>query len=194
MLAAKRMPRKNTQRQKWIGPYIEQLQKHGKYTLAAKVVGIDRHHVWDERKKNKQFRLACAEALRLFVEKHAAELEEELFRRAKHSTPGEMDTKALLAALRRLDPANYDKPKNQNLNLGGQPGNQLPAPVTPEQQITVIRITSVRDHADAQEFRRIQADRQIIEERSEETDTLAPAVASSNGHGNGKAKRTARGQ
>ncbi len=197
--AARRKKRNGAseRRAAWKAVYLEQLEKHGKVYLAARLAGVSRKLVWDERKRDREFRVACAEAVQLFTERHAAELEAELFRRAKHSTPGEMDTKALLAALRRLDPKNYDKPKSSNLNVGGQPGNQLPAPPAVEQQIRVIRIVNINSHADAAMFRQIQANRKLIEERADdvEGDSPAPAIAHVNGNGkngNGKAKATRR--
>ncbi len=167
----------------WQAPFLARLRSHNQIGLAAEEVGIHRRSVYYLAKEDKEFRRSMSEARRLYYEDNISKLEGELVRRALDSSVRRKDTRALLAALRRFDPDHYDRPKNQNVNLGGQPGNQLPASPTSEHRISVVRIIDINSHADAELFRRIQRERQEINEVIDET---PPASIGSNEPTNGK--------
>lgn len=167
----------------WQIPFLRLLRKHNQLSLAAEAVGISRWYVFERAKKDKKFRMEISEARRLFREDNVAKLEGELLRRALLTDHKKKDTRALLTALRRFDPEHYDRPKNQNVNLGGQPGNQLPAAPSAEHRISIVRIVDINSHADAELFRKIQRERQATDQVIDE---IPPPSIGSNEPTNGK--------
>lgn len=167
----------------WQVAFLRILRKHNQLALAAEAAGVSRRHVYTCAKKDRKFRTEITEARRMFREDNIARLEGELLRRALVTDHKKKDTRALLTALRRFDPDHYDRPKNQNVNLGGQPGNQLPVAPNAEHRISIVRIVDINSHADAELFRKIQRERQATDEVIDE---IPPPSIGSNEPTNGK--------